>query len=267
MQERGFKGVWIPKEIWLNKDLKLQEKIMLVEIDSLDNEKGCFASNKHFADFMDVSVSRVSALISGLCEKGYVSSTLIYGNEGKNVEKRVLRVNRSHPDIGYSENGIGVFRKQEGGIQETEGGIQEMRRGYSGNAKGSNTINNTINNTIIKERDKATPDDAYFKVINHIRDNRLMLISDVHTGMIINLVDTYLDAELIIEAFNRSAGKGNIIGYASSILRNWKSDSILNIKHLEEVEANNRKAAKSYGKQKSVSRGERKSGYEAELGF
>ena len=37
MQKRDFKGVWIPKEIWLSTDLKVMEKLILVEIDSLDN--------------------------------------------------------------------------------------------------------------------------------------------------------------------------------------------------------------------------------------
>ena len=33
-QQRQFKGIWIPKEIWLNKELTMQEKMILVEIDS-----------------------------------------------------------------------------------------------------------------------------------------------------------------------------------------------------------------------------------------
>jgi len=32
---RDFKGVWIPKEVWINKDLTWMEKLFLVEIDSL----------------------------------------------------------------------------------------------------------------------------------------------------------------------------------------------------------------------------------------
>jgi len=36
--KRDFKGIWIPKEIWLNENLTLQEKVFLVEIESLDNE-------------------------------------------------------------------------------------------------------------------------------------------------------------------------------------------------------------------------------------
>lgn len=50
--ERDFKGIWIPKEIWLNTHLTMNEKLFLVEIDSLDNEKGCFASNDYFAEFL-----------------------------------------------------------------------------------------------------------------------------------------------------------------------------------------------------------------------
>ena len=47
--ERDFKGVWIPKHIWLTDDLGWTEKMLLVEIDSLDREHGCFASNEHIA--------------------------------------------------------------------------------------------------------------------------------------------------------------------------------------------------------------------------
>ena len=53
-QERAFKGIWIPKEIWLSQDLTMQEKIMLVEIDSLDNESGCFAPHLNPLDICDI---------------------------------------------------------------------------------------------------------------------------------------------------------------------------------------------------------------------
>jgi hypothetical protein len=37
--ERDFKGIWIPKEIWLLKDLNYIQKILLIEIDSLNKEE------------------------------------------------------------------------------------------------------------------------------------------------------------------------------------------------------------------------------------
>ena len=40
--KREFLGIWIPKEIWLNKNLSITEKCLLAEIQneiqSLDNE-------------------------------------------------------------------------------------------------------------------------------------------------------------------------------------------------------------------------------------
>lgn len=65
--QRDFKGVWIPKHIWLNNDLSMIEKVLIIEIDSLDNEKkGCFASNKYLADFCGCSESAISKAISKL---------------------------------------------------------------------------------------------------------------------------------------------------------------------------------------------------------
>lgn len=120
--ERDFKGIWIPKEIYLASDLNWNEKILLVEIDSLDNDEGCFASNEYFANFLGISKGRVSKNISSLVEKGYVTTQIIYKHDSKEIEKRIL-----HATIGYS-------RKRQEGIVV--------------NDQDNNTIiNNTINNT------------------------------------------------------------------------------------------------------------------------
>ncbi len=71
--ERDFKGVWIPKHIWLNESLSMLDKVLLVEIDSLDqSERGCFASNKYFAEFCGCSESAVSKSISKLIKLGFL---------------------------------------------------------------------------------------------------------------------------------------------------------------------------------------------------
>lgn len=85
-QPREFKGIWIPAEIWLNKNLSLVEKVMFAEIDSLDvKEKGCHASNQYFAAFFSLSEIRVSQIISKLVHKKLV---FIQSFDGR---KRVLR--------------------------------------------------------------------------------------------------------------------------------------------------------------------------------
>ena len=74
--ERDFKGIWIPKEIWLSDQLSLMEKILFVEIHSLDNERGCYASNRHFSEFFGVSERQIQTYIASLKKKGFITVTI-----------------------------------------------------------------------------------------------------------------------------------------------------------------------------------------------
>ena len=74
MEQRDFKGIWIPKAVWLDSRLTMLEKGILMEIDSLDNgEDGCYASNDYIAEFCQCGVTKVSNAISKLIELGYLS--------------------------------------------------------------------------------------------------------------------------------------------------------------------------------------------------
>ena len=99
--ERNFKGVWIPAEIWLHKDLTVMEKLFMVEIDSLDNANGCFASNAYFGDFFGLSNGRCSQIINSLHDKKLIS--LEYERAGKSVKKRIIKV-FNKLNRGYLEN-------------------------------------------------------------------------------------------------------------------------------------------------------------------
>jgi hypothetical protein len=71
--ERDFKGVWIPKEIWLDDRLTALEKVILIEVDSLDIEdKHCYASNKHLADFCQCTEVKISNAIRKCIVLGYL---------------------------------------------------------------------------------------------------------------------------------------------------------------------------------------------------
>lgn len=87
MTERDFKGVWIPKEIWLNTELTLLEKIIFVEIDSLNNEDNCTASNTYFAKFCNCSESAVSKAISKLKDFNMIE---ILNFDGRHRKIRVV---------------------------------------------------------------------------------------------------------------------------------------------------------------------------------
>ena len=71
--ERDFKGIWIPKEIWLDDRLNALEKMILMEIDSLDtDEKGCYATNDYIAEFCQCTSKKVSLAVKKLIELEYI---------------------------------------------------------------------------------------------------------------------------------------------------------------------------------------------------
>ena len=86
-QERDFKGVYIPKEIWLTPELTGYERLIFMEIYSLDRKFGCIAHNEHFAEWLGISERQVQDYIKRLKEKGLLSVEL---NKAKDT--RVIHV-------------------------------------------------------------------------------------------------------------------------------------------------------------------------------
>ena len=79
--QRDFKGVWITREVWLSSELTLMEKVLFVEIHSLDNERGCFASNSYFGKFFGLGERQIRNVIASLKAKGFVTVTIRNKNE------------------------------------------------------------------------------------------------------------------------------------------------------------------------------------------
>lgn len=93
---RNFKGVWIPKEIWLDTRLKALDKVILTEIASLDGERGCFATNEYLAAFCQCSEKTIQRAVQRLQELGvlYVS-----GFDGRHRFVKLCPCgNESHPN-------------------------------------------------------------------------------------------------------------------------------------------------------------------------
>lgn len=86
---RQFKGVWIPKEVWLDEKLTYFEKAVYAEIDSLDGDEGCFASNKYLASFLHCTERHVIRAIAHLKELGYIDTEVFDGR------KRVIKICRT----------------------------------------------------------------------------------------------------------------------------------------------------------------------------
>ena len=105
---REWTGIFIPAETWLDDNLTLLEKHFFIEIKDLDNNDGCYASNKHFSKFAKISKGRCSQIINSLLKKGYIKIHL--HKKGKQIIKRTIRVvnilegGGRYPRGGYLEN-------------------------------------------------------------------------------------------------------------------------------------------------------------------
>lgn len=163
-ENRDFKGVWIPKKIWVNEELIWTEKILLVEINSLDNNDGCYAGNEHFSKFLGISKDRVSKLISSLKSKGYIYTRMIYKDGTKEVDKRIINVERSKFNETNEDRNID-------GLKNIEGVVSNNDTPIVSNNEDINTLIpiNTINNKDIKDIVPAKADTIpYETIVEHL---------------------------------------------------------------------------------------------------
>ena len=146
---RKFKGVWIPAEYWLDENLTIMEMIILTEIDSLDGDDGCYASNKRFAEFIGMSTAYASKIIKSLKDKGYIT---VFYKKSNNVTIRTIRISR----------GINSSR---GGSNYSKSGINNSVEGIN-NSVTSNTYSNTSNNTVSYSSAKKEEDPVRESIYN-----------------------------------------------------------------------------------------------------
>ena len=141
---RDFKGVWIPKEVWLDTRLNALDKVILIEIDSLDQgENGCYASNEHLAEFCQCSKTKVSTAIKKLIDCGYI---YVQNFDGR---KRELKSRLSNSEMQD-------FKKCKADIQ---------------NLKESNIYSNTDNNTVSNKKERKSKSKSYDEQIAEYTGN------------------------------------------------------------------------------------------------
>lgn len=102
-KNRDFKGVWIPKDIWLNENLTMLEKVILIEVDSLDNEDHCVAGNEYLAQFCQCSESKVSGAIKKLQELGYIE-VISFDGRHRRIRSRLIEGTKLPPKKSESES-------------------------------------------------------------------------------------------------------------------------------------------------------------------
>lgn len=158
---RDFKGVWVPKEIWLRDDLDAIEKVILAEIDSLDNENNCTAGNDYFAEFCKCSESKVSKTIKKLKDLHLIE---LIAFDGRHRKIRVVKENIQSSKIYEAES----YKNKANNIVNNP--ISNT------NNKNNNTNvlldeNSSLNNNFLKSSNTPkTKQNKYSKCVSLIHD-------------------------------------------------------------------------------------------------
>ena len=164
---RHFKGVWMPKEIYLHPDLSWTEKILLIEIQSLQGEEGCFASNQYLAEFLGTSEKTVMNTISKLKGMGYIKVEQLRHPRRLSVNPKLFISTSQNREVeeSTSQNREVTSQKREVTSQNRDVAIYR--------------INNTENKTVV---DAAAADSAldlyrkyYPKVPLHIFNQEMLM--------------------------------------------------------------------------------------------
>lgn len=137
---RDFKGVWIPKCIWENKNLSWAEKLLFLEIDSLAKNEECFASNEHFSVFLGVSTRQIQNYLGALKNKGLIKIQLFYKGNTKIVTKRIII-----PIHKFADEENFVHTGEESFVQMSEESF--VHTGEENFVDSNTLVNNTNNNT------------------------------------------------------------------------------------------------------------------------
>lgn len=160
-----FRGVWIPRDIWLA-ELTLQEKVFLAEIESLDNESGCYASNKYFSEFFGLSKNRCSEIINSLKKKKFIQIVIVREKNKKSISKRIIK----------------VVEKSNTSSREIDKPSRKVEGGWSEKGEENNTlVNNTINSN----------NNIYSQLLNYWNEKGINENRDMNQN-----VSVHLSAEL-----------------------------------------------------------------------
>ncbi|MEW9079839.1 DnaD domain protein [Terrisporobacter glycolicus] len=243
--ERAFKGIWIPKEIWLSEDLNIMEKLFLVEIDSLDNDHGCFASNDYFSKFFKLSKNRCSEIIKSLEEKKYILISYKYIPGTKQIEKRILRVRNKYLGIRKTEGG--VLEKSKGGTRKIDEVVEKSIR-WSGNTEDNNTpLIIHSNNTDILTYENMSVDEN-ISSMNKLYQENIGMINGIVAEWIKEISEK-IDVELFKEALVICTDKGKLqFNFLKGIINNWLQKNVTSYEELKSHELQNRFSNNSVSK-------------------
>ena len=176
-------------------------KLLYGEITALCNEKGyCWATNDYFANLYEVSKRSISLWIKELTDNNFVNSKLIYKENSKEIERRILTIVPMEKNFHTSS--------------------QNFLEGIEKNFQENNTLNNTYEYIDVVVRENR-------KIINYCEQYLGGSLTKQALDDLIDYINFGMDADLIIRAVDKARDTNNRRwAYVNGILKNWKKDNI-----------------------------------------
>lgn len=147
-ENRGFKGVWIPDRLYLTREFTPNEKFVLIEIYSLTRkDRLCYATNKHFSDFVGLSESAIKKMMAKFEKLGYISRTIEYKNGSKEIIRRFIKLTNKFYESFVNETEI---PEENADGKADDGGGEKSPRGGGEKSPRVGEKSIQISNTDIK---------------------------------------------------------------------------------------------------------------------
>tara|TARA_R100001463_G_scaffold14733_1_gene38649 strand:+ start:5086 stop:5766 length:681 start_codon:yes stop_codon:yes gene_type:complete len=85
-----FKGVWIPKAVFMIDDLTLHQKIIVSMVLNLSSDKPCIATNHYIGEILGIHPTRVSVHLNNLKKMKYLNIHIDRDKVTKQITKRLI---------------------------------------------------------------------------------------------------------------------------------------------------------------------------------
>ena len=242
MPDKEFSGLWIPKDIIMDKGLTSTDKFILAAVEALSKEGACYAGNKYIAEVTGGSFELVRKTIYKLQKNGYLASV-------DNKDMFAFTAKRALVRVPKRQDGCGNGLPHDGnGLPPTSGNIVTPcgnRLPLSGNIfpKGGNIVtecgnrvppyniyninnnilNNKNNNIAAAARAREDVDENFGRVAELYQNCIHPIPNQIERD---DLEDLYMEfgADWLAEAIKESArSRAQSIRYVTAVLRRWKN--------------------------------------------
>lgn len=145
-KERNFKGVWIPAKLYLSGIFSPNEKFVLLEIYSLSKKNKCYATNKHFADFVGLKENTIQKMMLEFERAGYIKRIFEYKENSKEIKNRIIILTQKFLDEFINE-------KAEDENEDPDGkkSMGDMEKNPEGDGLKVGDKYNNISNTYLSD--------------------------------------------------------------------------------------------------------------------